>query len=593
MTSIQNKNSHTKSTSASSLEASSGTAEKVTRLTPVAKEFIPVHGLWVIRGNDMIGESQVGSPSANEHHRKFVKVFMDQVILPAKPDQIDNNETPSFSIYVKKRQFLFHILYIDNEYITLSMTKNTTHQSPVDAVFDLLNAIRDAFNNQKTNGFSNSLGNALGDLHHEYQLRARPKVSLNFDDNPLFLSDEDIANDANDLMDRRLEYNDFGQFFSDSDVDDDANLEFCYGYDLGSEPSDDTARDHLSLRYARDSGHNTYNTSGTGGTGSNRWGSQLNLPSPSVTQTIGNYSSDYHQIFHAQQSSSWQPTPSNSPRGSALGSESLRPQLSDSNTRDGLHSINLSGTETVSDSVGLFDIMDLMEQKERDHILVEEEEVERTLESALNTLNAINTMKHLDGTEDDEKSNDEEDSQKIGCLPYFILKSGWMTKIGSRFKTWKYRYFELWSNGLLNYFDDEVKRKKRGSINIMDEVTGCTLYTVPRGGKQSDKKRLSQSGKGSKGNKDGKEHGFMLKTHDRKWHFVANTKHSRDDWLFLIRTIAISLSLKEFSIEFPFNLLSLQLFAALPLILYFNTHRINTNSFHFTVKSISIRKWRE
>jgi len=497
--------------------------------------FLPVHGLWIIRGDEIIGESQVGSPSANVHHRQFVQVFTEQVILPSKATNCNNHETaesedsPSYTVYVKKRQFLFHILTSkhDHDLIVVSMTKNTVHQSPVDAVFDLLNAISSAMNTER----KDSLSNILGDLHHEYQLRARPKVSLNFEDNPLFLSDEEIpeiemTKDHDPSNGAQIDFNEFARFFSDTDDDEDdsdINLEFCNGYDIGSEPSHDSGdsiRDQshrLSLIYGREltpglSGHNAT------GTGLTQWTSSLNLPSPSVTRTIG-YSSDYYQIFHAQPSSSLQPTPSNSPQGgrgsgcgsrmdSGSGSRLIIPRLSGSSIK----TLDMSATETLSDSVGLFDVMDRMEQKERELILMEDEEIECRV------------------SDDDHNDDGKFGSKFTGCLPVFVLKSGWMTKVGSRFKTRKYRYFELWSNGLLNYFDDEMKRRKRGSLNVMDEVTECALYSVSvHHGNKTDSKKSGE-----------KEHGFKLTTHDKKWRFLLNHKRSRDQWLFLFRTMAIS-----------------------------------------------------
>eukprot|EP01083_Nonionella_stella_P033497 91685_1 len=110
---------------------------------------------------------------------------------------------------------------------------------------------------------------------------------------------------------------------------------------------------------------------------------------------------------------------------------------------------------------------------------------------------------------EDEKTRDE--------MQYLILKRGWMTKMGDTFKTWKWRYFELWSNGLLNYFENELKLKKKGSLNIPDEVISAQLYV----NQQS-------------------EYGFMLVTENRTWCFAVNKERLRDDWFLLIQLIAFS-----------------------------------------------------
>merc|ERR1712228_281129 len=89
----------------------------------------------------------------------------------------------------------------------------------------------------------------------------------------------------------------------------------------------------------------------------------------------------------------------------------------------------------------------------------------------------LNNLRYADDTIDDE-NDDEKQQQQVNDDKFssIVIKKGWMTKLGETFKTWKYRYFELWSNGLLNYFENEMKLKKKGSINIIDEVIKIELY---------------------------------------------------------------------------------------------------------------------
>ena len=135
-------------------------------------------------------------------------------------------------------------------------------------------------------------------------------------------------------------------------------------------------------------------------------------------------------------------------------------------------------------------------------------------------------------------------------LTFFILK-GWMTKLGNKFKTWRYRYFELWSNGLLNYFENEMKLKKKGSLNIMDEVVSCDLYERHEDIQNNNNYWSMTNFFGGNNNKETQpintpkkkiEYGFMIQTHDRRWYFTANKKQERDEWFLLIQTITFALS---------------------------------------------------
>ena len=343
--------------------------------------FIPVHALWICRDIDIIAESQIGTAKQNKKQTKFAKVFLEQVIKPAKPTThnitANKNSNPSFTIYVKKRSYLFHILY-DNDLTFLALTTNTLQQQPLDEIFDLLYNIKSAFLFDDGQSFSDT----LGDLHHSYQLRARPKVSVVEDSYHNPFSDEE------------------DQYHQD----DDKGFNFIDGYSIGRDSDDEQQQqpNYTSL-FTKKPGHSQPNYSGS----QSQNGPNLNIPSPKKTTN------------HLQ------------PQNSGSLSQSIPHNVHDLK-------LELPKTPTMSSrrqAIGHGDFM----SSDDDH---------------------------------EQKFNDSRPIQ----LTFFILKRGWMTKLGNKFKTWRYRYFELWSNGLLNYFENEMKIKKKGSLNIMDEVLQCDLY---------------------------------------------------------------------------------------------------------------------
>jgi len=77
----------------------------------------------------------------------------------------------------------------------------------------------------------------------------------------------------------------------------------------------------------------------------------------------------------------------------------------------------------------------------------------------------------------------------------------------------------------------ELKGKHKGSLNVAD-VIGCDLY-----------QRTVNKGKGhSKGHspQSQAQHGLVLTTLERSWHFVAQKRCVRDDWYLLLQTMAFS-----------------------------------------------------
>eukprot|EP01084_Bolivina_argentea_P043068 79379_1 len=271
--------------------------------------FVQVNGCWICHNTQIIAESQIGATNVHEPQTEFVKLFVEQIIEPAKPTKPTTNlngqynQSSSFTIYVKKRKYLFHVIYDVNDLTFLALTTDTTQQTPMDEIFDLLYAIKSAFLFEDTSSFSNT----LGELHHHYQLRAKPKVSY-------------AASAIN--KNNNINFDDMNSFDEEEKELDINTLNLADSMDSASPSFDYKSENTLS-------------------------------PSPTINCIYNNK-----------------------------------------------HSVSYN---------------------------------------AYNTYNTFNV--------EQETAN-------------FVLKKGFMTKQGSKFKTWRFRYFELWSDGTLNYYENEMKLKK-------------------------------------------------------------------------------------------------------------------------------------
>jgi len=420
-------------------------------------ELVNVHSMWICRDCCILAESQIGSTKTNRHHTQFVKVFLEQVIKPAKPTPAVSSVS-AFSIYVKKRQYLFHIV-CDNDLIFVALTSNTQHQQPCELVFDLLNNVKLAYLYEDTESFAES----LCDLHHSYQLRANGIATPNmtgyryrnsFDDEaPIYSScseDEPHCHDSDEEV--PVEF----------DVDDEEEDE-----------DDDEGDIHFLSAYLNEASFNNI-ISKTQPT------TTLNLPSPShslrpmVTKATATPSNHMH-----------------------IGTKlAMNASLSH-------HGVTPRAAEITEATLNPLLLPPAMTSNQRKML---------TANMNMHSNHSLTTPSILD---DGIEAN-------VSEMEYIILKKGWMTKLGNTFKTWKYRYFELWSNGLLTYFEDELKLKKKGCINIVDEVMSCEVFSK------------------SKTKKQGEQFGVKLHTQPRQWYFLVNKESVRDEWLSLFQTMTFS-----------------------------------------------------
>jgi len=437
---------------------------------------LSVDAVWICRDVVIVAESQIGTAKHNRQQTKFVQLFIEQVIKPAKP--VTNNSAPSFTIYVKKRQYLFHIVYDENDLIFIALTCNTTRQKPLDATFDLLYNIKSAFLFED----GASLSDTLGDLHHSYQLKAvQPKVSVNgsrsFDHEEQIAIHRTVSNHDHQQQEQREqehEQEEKKEAFSHHNNNNDEHV-FDDDEDEDAEEENDAYTDG-----AYPTSFNFLNAGGDREP-SKTMQTTINIPSPS------------HSAASDEQFGGG-------------GGATAKHTRSKSKTK----------TRTPSNS-----------------------------KSKSRSLELHSTMRL-------ELEADEDDEAKMNGMPYFVLKKGWMTKLGGTFKTWRYRYFELWSNGLLNYFEDELKLKKKGCINIMDEVVSCDMYE-----KAADQGKMNFFGAGKSGKpKKKSDYGITLTTHDRQWYFIISKECVRDEWFTLIQTITferVDLNLKFEAIKQRLN----------------------------------------
>ncbi|RHY66299.1 hypothetical protein DYB38_008947 [Aphanomyces astaci] len=61
---------------------------------------------------------------------------------------------------------------------------------------------------------------------------------------------------------------------------------------------------------------------------------------------------------------------------------------------------------------------------------------------------------------------EEASGRRSSVSTKFVVRKGWIEKCGQRFKTWKWRYFELTRDGCLRYYTAEDKAVCKGSIQV-------------------------------------------------------------------------------------------------------------------------------
>merc|ERR1712130_552311 len=305
-------------------------------------------------------------------------------------------EQNSFSIYVKKRNYLFHILNDDN-LTFLSLSTNTLQQKPLEEIFDLLLTLKTAFSLEDIECFKDTLTT----FHHSYQLRTESKVSM--------------------LMNKMMDSYMSSSMNSDLEDDQHTNSEFddTNYTDLNSDGFYSPSPRNIS---SKDTDINNLCSPTT-----------LNLPSPTPSK---------YNLLHLQ-------SPTNS-KNSKKMMIYLQSPTNSPRTHTNLHS----------------------KRNSKSHSMPSHSNKTPLTKSSI-TYNYDHAQYHQKEKKIEQKEKEEFEEN----MDHFVLKKGWMTKLGETFKTWKYRYFELWSNGLLNYFDNEMKLKKKGSINIVDEVIAIDLYS--------------------------------------------------------------------------------------------------------------------
>eukprot|EP00485_Elphidium_margaritaceum_P019471 CAMPEP_0202726978 /NCGR_PEP_ID=MMETSP1385-20130828/184885_1 /ASSEMBLY_ACC=CAM_ASM_000861 /TAXON_ID=933848 /ORGANISM="Elphidium margaritaceum" /LENGTH=949 /DNA_ID=CAMNT_0049393209 /DNA_START=105 /DNA_END=2954 /DNA_ORIENTATION=- len=642
---------------------------------------LSVDAVWICRDVVIVAESQIGTAKHNRQQTKFVQLFIEQVIKPAKP--VTNNSAPSFTIYVKKRQYLFHIVYDENDLIFIALTCNTTRQKPLDATFDLLYNIKSAFLFED----GASLSDTLGDLHHSYQLKAvQPKVSVNgsrsFDHEEQIAIHRTVSNHDHQQQEQREQeheqeekkeafshHNDEHVF--DDDEDEDAEEEND-AYTDGAYPTSFIVYDENDLIFIALTCNTTrqkpldatfdllYNIKSAflfedGASLSDTLGDlhhsyQLKAVQPKVSvngsrsfdheeqiaihRTVSNH--DHQQQEQREQEHEQEekkeafshhnnnndehvfdddedddaeeendaytdgayPTSFNflnaggdrepsktmqttinipSPSHSAASDEQFgggggaTAKHTRSKSKSKTKTRTPSNSKSKSRSLELHSTMRLELEADEDdespsHSAASDEQFgggggatakHTRSKSKTKTRTPSNSKSksrslELHSTMRLELEADEDDEAKMNGMPYFVLKKGWMTKLGGTFKTWRYRYFELWSNGLLNYFEDELKLKKKGCINIMDEVVSCDMYE-----KAAEQGKMNFFGAGKSGKpKKKSDYGITLTTHDRQWYFIISKECVRDEWFTLIQTITferVDLNLKFEAIKQRLN----------------------------------------
>jgi len=89
-----------------------------------------------------------------------------------------------------------------------------------------------------------------------------------------------------------------------------------------------------------------------------------------------------------------------------------------------------------------------------------------------------------------------------------IIKEGTMQKEGKMFKTWRRRYFKLYDNGDMSYYNAKEDESALGSINV---------------------KKMKQTSKQSYGRS--KEYGFQVETETRCWKFICDDEQGQNEWV--------------------------------------------------------------
>jgi len=112
------------------------------------------------------------------------------------------------------------------------------------------------------------------------------------------------------------------------------------------------------------------------------------------------------------------------------------------------------------------------------------------------------------------------------------FKTGWLRKRGKLHTAWKRRFFALTFQNKLEYFLEEDRINKRGSISIR------ALKSRSRGGRRSSQAHRGVASSPDD-NEDVLECTFSLETTNpnRVWEFLAETRQDRRDWVQAINLV--------------------------------------------------------
>ena len=98
-------------------------------------------------------------------------------------------------------------------------------------------------------------------------------------------------------------------------------------------------------------------------------------------------------------------------------------------------------------------------------------------------------------------------------------KQGYVYKKGEQiYSGWKRRFIAIYSNKIMEYFTDQKKKEKKGSINLNRVSVKNVVTCVKNQAKQA-------------------KYGFQIKTLERIWYFSVETTSIRDSWIATIRNI--------------------------------------------------------